>query len=317
MKLELSDKSQLFSCTEIPDVFFTEYMPSMNGNFLKVYLYVLFLAKYNKDVKINDLSKRLAIPYPEVEDALKYLMEQNLLIKLPEGYSVTNIQELELTKLYSPKITSSPEDIEKNYENQSRAQVIETINAQMFQGVMNTTWYNDIDFWFNKYGFDEQVMLALFAYCFDKKALTRGYIQAVADAWASNNIKNFNDLEAYELKQDKLHILSKDIGKKLRRTITTFDEELIRKWSEEFGYDIPIIDLALKTSTSTSNANLNYFDKILTDWHEKGLSTVEEIETYQQSKKDKSKKIKQIEKRIPEFSYTQSTFDNLESFYDN
>ena len=80
MKLELSDKSQLFSCTEIPDVFFTEYMPSMNGNFLKVYLYVLFLAKHNKDVKINDLSKRLAIPYPYVEEALQHLMNLNLLI---------------------------------------------------------------------------------------------------------------------------------------------------------------------------------------------------------------------------------------------
>ena len=313
MKLELSDKSQLFSCTEIPDVFFTEYMPSMNGNFLKVYLYVLFLAKHNKDVKINDLSKRLAIPYPDVED----LMEQNLLIKLPEGYSVTNIQELELTKLYSPKITSSPEDIEKTHQNQYRAQAIENINTLFFQGVMNTTWYNDIDFWFNKYGFDEQVMLALFGYCFDKKAMTRGYIQTVADAWASHQIKNFNDLEAYELKQDKLHILSKDIGKKLRRTITAFDEELIRKWSEEFNYDINIIELALKASTSTTNASLNYFDKILTDWHEKGLNTVEEIETYKQSQKDKTKKIKQIEKRIPEFSYTQSTFDNLDSLYDN
>lgn len=317
MKLELSDKSQLFSCTEIPDVFFTDYMPSMNGNFLKVYLYVLFLAKHNKDVKINDLSKRLAIPYPEVEEALKYLAEQSLLIKLPEGYSVTNIQELELTKLYSPKITSSPEDLEKNYQSQARAQVIENINTLFFQGVMNTTWYNDIDFWFTKYGFEEQVMLALFASCFDKGKFTRGYIQAVAEAWAKAGIKTYNELEAYELKQDKIRLLSKDIGKKLRRTITAFDEEIITKWSEEFKYNSEIIDMALKASTSTSNASLNYFDKILSDWHEKGLNTIEEIETYQQAKKDKSKKIKQIEQKIPEFSYTQSTFDNLESFYDN
>lgn len=59
MKLERSDKSLLFSSTEIPDVFFTEYLPSTNGDFLKVYLYILFLSKYNKEVKINDLSKRL------------------------------------------------------------------------------------------------------------------------------------------------------------------------------------------------------------------------------------------------------------------
>ena len=53
MKLEQNDKSLLFSSTEIPDVFFTEYLPSMNSDFVKVYLYILFLSKFNKDIKIT------------------------------------------------------------------------------------------------------------------------------------------------------------------------------------------------------------------------------------------------------------------------
>jgi DnaD/phage-associated family protein len=319
MKLEHSDKSQLFSCTEIPDVFFTEYVPSMNGNFLKVYLYVLFLSKYNKDVKINDLSKRLGLSFPDVQDALKYLEEQKLLIKLPDGYSVANIQELELSKLYSPKITSSPEDIERSRENQYRAQAIENINTLFFQGVMNSTWYIDIDFWFNKYGFDEQVMLALFNYCAENRALNRGYIQTVADSWAKNNIKTFNDLDEYETKKDKLNVIKKEIASRLRlsRNLTSFDEDYIIKWTTEYNYDISIIELALKKSSSMNSISFEYFDRVLSDWHEKGLNTVEDILTYQQSQKDKTKKIKQIEKKIPEYSYTQSTFDNLESLYDN
>lgn len=319
MKLERSDKSLLFSCTEIPDVFFTEYVPSMNGNFLKVYLYVLFLSKYNKDVKINDLSKRLGLSFPDVQDALKYLEEQKLLIKLPDGYSVSNIQELELSKLYSPKVTSSPEDIERSRENQYRAQAIENINTLFFQGVMSPTWYNDIDFWFNKYGFDEQVMLALFNYCAENRAVNRGYIQTVAEAWAKNNIKTFNDLDEYETKRDKLNIIKKEIASRLRlsRNLTSYDEEYIIKWTTEYKYDISIIELALKKTSSMNSISFEYFDRVLTDWHEKGLNTVEEILTYQQSQKDKTKKRKQIESKIPEYSYTQSTFDNLESLYDN
>ena len=38
MKLSQNDKSLLFSSTEIPDVFFTEYLPEANSNFIKVYL---------------------------------------------------------------------------------------------------------------------------------------------------------------------------------------------------------------------------------------------------------------------------------------
>ena len=48
MKLSQNDKSLLFSSTEIPDMFFTEYLPEANGNFIKVYFYMLFLSKYNK-----------------------------------------------------------------------------------------------------------------------------------------------------------------------------------------------------------------------------------------------------------------------------
>ena len=42
MKLEQNDKSMLFSNTEIPDVFFSEYLSSANGDYIKVYLYILF-----------------------------------------------------------------------------------------------------------------------------------------------------------------------------------------------------------------------------------------------------------------------------------
>ena len=38
MKLEQRDNSILFSNTDIPDVFFTEYLPPANGDFVKVCL---------------------------------------------------------------------------------------------------------------------------------------------------------------------------------------------------------------------------------------------------------------------------------------
>ena len=63
MKLNPSSKSFLFSSTEIPDIFFTDYLPVAKSEFVKVYFYVLFLANHNSEVKINDLSKnQMAIP---------------------------------------------------------------------------------------------------------------------------------------------------------------------------------------------------------------------------------------------------------------
>ena len=61
MKLEQNDIPLLLSNTELPDIFFTEYLSQTNGNYIKVYLYMVFLSKYGKDIKINDLSKKIRI----------------------------------------------------------------------------------------------------------------------------------------------------------------------------------------------------------------------------------------------------------------
>ena len=81
MKLEQNDKPLLFSYTELPDVFFTEYISQTPGDYIKVYLYTLFLSKYGKDIKINDLSKKLELPLKTIQDAIKFLEDENLITK--------------------------------------------------------------------------------------------------------------------------------------------------------------------------------------------------------------------------------------------
>ena len=126
MKLEQNDSSLIFSTTSIPDVFFTEYLSQANGDYIKVYLYIYFLSKYNKDVKINDLSKKLEMPLKTIQDAIKYWEDDGLLIRKNQGFIVANLQEIELNKLYKPKITISASDMQKVAENKYRAKAITT-----------------------------------------------------------------------------------------------------------------------------------------------------------------------------------------------
>ncbi len=129
-------------------------------------------------------------------------MEQ--LQKRPTGYTLNSLQEIELHKSYTPNLTLTPEAIKNNSKSQYRAKAIESINNQYFQGIMSPSWYSDIDLWFKKYEFDEQVMVSLFDYCFGKSALHKNYVQTVAEAWSKNNIKTFNDLENYYQKRDNM-----------------------------------------------------------------------------------------------------------------
>lgn len=319
MKLEQNEKSILFSNTDIPDVFFTEYLTAANGDYVKVYLYILFLSKYDKDIKLNDLSKKLSLPLKTIQEAFKYWEDMGVLIKKHTGYVLVNLQEVELLKVYSPKLTSSPEDIKKNAKNQYRAKAIENINNQFFQGIMSPSWYSDIDMWFKKYNFDEQVMLALFNYCFDHSALHRNYIQVVADSWYKNNIRSFSDLDKYYEKQEKISSLKKSIIKKLglNRNLTVYEDAYVEKWAIDFGYSLEIIEIALKKTTSKTNINFEYLNKIISDWHERNLKTVSEIQEYLKESKQKQENIKDLKKQTNYNNSHQRNYDNFDSLYAN
>lgn len=319
MKLEKNDVPILFSVTEIPDIFFTEYFSQSKGDYIKVYFYLKFISKYNKEVKLNDLSKTLALPIATIQEALKYWENLELITKKTAGYIVNDLQEIALNKLYSPKTALSKEDIEKNAKNQYRAKAIETINSTFFQGIMTPSWYSDIDLWFKKYSFDEQVMFTLFKYCFEHSALHKNYVQTVADAWSKNNVKTYSDLESYYEKQEKLSAIKKSISSKLRlsRALTQFEEAYIEKWIVDYNYSIDIIDIALKKTTSKSNPNFDYIHKILTDWHEHKLRSSEEIQNYLSSLKQKNKNIKELEKKTNYTNYQSRQYDDFDSLYAN
>ena len=176
MKIEAKEDLELFSSTEIPDIFFSDYLGLASGDAVKVYLYLSFLSKNGKDININEISKLLSLSYEVVNQSIKYWEEQGLNKKKPDGYVLANLKEISLSKFYSPKVTSSPEDIERSTKNKARTICIDSINT------MSLTWYSDIDSWFERYGFDEQVMLALFSYCVEKTDnINRNYIQTVAE----------------------------------------------------------------------------------------------------------------------------------------
>lgn len=319
MKLEQNDASLIFSTTNLPDVFFTEYLSQLTGDSIKIYLYMSFLAKFNKEIKLNDLSKKLNIPLETIKNSLKQLEDENVIIKKNTGYILNNIQEVELHKLYNPKITSSPEELEKISQNKYRSKAIETINNEFFQGIMSASWYTDIDLWFKKYSFDEEVMVALFRYCFNRSKLHRNYIQAVAEAWFQNNIKTFNDLDKYYEKQEKLNVIQKSISKKLglTRNLTQFEEGYISTWYVDYGYNMDVIDIALKKTTSKANPNFEYLNTVISNWHERGLKTSNDVQGFLLQLKEKNKNIKTLEKNTGYTNYDQRNCDDLNRFYTN
>lgn len=319
MKLEQNDASFIFQSTPLPDIFFTEYLSEAPGDYIKVYLYCLFLSKHNKEIKINDLSKKLSVPIKVIGDALNFWENGEVITKKGNDYIVNSIQEIELHKLYSPNISLSKEKIEENSKSKSRAKIIETINSMYFQGIMSPTWYNDIDLWFRKYNFDEDVMFALFGYCFDKSALHKNYVAAVAEAWYAARIKTFDELDSYFEKQEKLNKIKKSISKKLglSRKLTEYEEGYIEKWINDYNYSFDIIEIALKKTTSKTNPNFDYLDKMISDWKDRNLTTSDDVKKYLLEFKNKTKKVQELQKKTNYNNYDQRNITNFDNLYAN
>jgi len=319
MKLESHDKALLFSETRIPDIFFSEYLSNIPGDYLKIYLYFVFLSKHKKDIKLSTLSKKLNLPLKTINDAASFLEGNGLLTKKENGFIVNDLQEITLHKLYSPNLTLSTEKIEENAQNQSRAKVIEHINNTYFQGIMGPSWYNDIDIWFRNYNFDDQVMYALFDYCFNRTALHKNYVQAVAEAWGNNKIQTFNDLDLYYQKQEKLQNLKNTIAKKLgkRSGLTQYEEAYIEKWVLDFKYDLDIIEIALKRTTFKTNPTFEYLNNVITDWHDRKLTTPNEVTAFLEQRKKQQQNVKELKKQVNKASFEQRQYDNLDFLYAN
>ena len=319
MKLEHDEKHMMFNTTQIPDIFFSEYLGNMPGDYLKIYLYLSFLSKYSKDVKINDLSKNLELPVNTISEGMKYLEDNKLVLRKPQGYVMLNLQEKMLKELFKPNIKTSPEKIEENAQNLERIKLVEYLNNKYFQGVMGPTWYNDIDMWFEKYQFDKQVMISLFDYCFKRSALHRNYIQAVAEVWGLNKIKNLGDLENYYIEQERVNKIKKSIAKKLGKHngLTQYEEAYIEKWVNDYKYDMDIIEIALKRTTFRNNASFEYLNNIITDWNDRNLRTPDKVIEFLEQRKQLNKDKKELTKKVKKETFDQREYSNLSFLYAN
>lgn len=313
-------KSLLYSDTLLPDIFISEYMPSMDGDCVKVYIHCLFLGKYNKKATAEDIAKALGIDSSKVKEALVYLSNIGVMTWKHDSIVLVDLKEKEINKVYRMKSTSSPEEAVLSSErNKRRNSIITAINNNFFQGVMAPSWYTDIDAWFDRYKFDEDVMYTLFQHCYNHKGLSKQYIIKVADSWSSKNIRNAFDLDAYSLEYQKFKDIKMKIVKKLKRKdfLTEYEDEYIEKWVMDYKYDFDIIDLALKKTTAISKPNFEYVHKILTSWNEKGLRTKDQIIAHEVSlKQQKAAKPKSAVSSVPQHeNFEQRKYD--EEYYNN
>jgi len=273
-------KSLLYSDTPVPDIFINEYLPALKSDYVKIYIYCLFLVGKNRSPSIEDLASVLDMPLQTVKDGLQTMDNLNILSWAEDGVVLKDLKEIEINRFYRPKTTSTPEEASgRSRLNARRRQAIEAINNKFYSGVMSATWYGDIDMWFDQYGFDEDVMLLLFQHCRDRGALTKQYVSKVAENMFLKGVKNSFDFDRYIQEYEFMKSVSRLIRQKLniRKPLTVMQEEHIDKWLYKYGLSVDVIDIALQEAGMTTS-DFRYLNNIVERFNESGLNTVEKAQ---------------------------------------
>ena len=124
--------STLFEDINIPELFVSNHLTNANGDYVKLYLYCMFISKHNGDISPLDLSKKLSLPLSTVEQGLKYWEENGVMTRKQKNYILNDLKQQEIGKLYTPKLTSLPEDAVKNTsKNVQRTKIINAIRHEL------------------------------------------------------------------------------------------------------------------------------------------------------------------------------------------
>ena len=284
--MQIEDNLKLmYSDTPVPDIFITEYLPELSDRAVKLYVYALLLARTRRVLPESDLESRMGTDREGVKVALTELAAHGLISFTERGFILEDVKEKEISKLYRPRTASSPSEGKGSDVADQRSKMMADISKTFFSGLMSPSWYYEIEDWFERYRFDPQVVYALFNECKRRRKLdSKAYIAKVASNWAAHGVVTYDDLNRYSETYDRITMLAKKVGQKLRKSITEYDEELITGWVEKMHYGFDVIDIALRKTSKLANPNLEYTNRLLEEWFSRQLTDAPSVQRYEEEK---------------------------------
>ena len=290
MKIIKNKRKNIFANISVSEIFILKYMKDMPQEAVKLYMYLLYIEANQINIEIETISKEINISLKDVKASLDYLQEKGLIIMMEEGFYIVDLQEKEVMELYTPKVTASKEMIEANQrKNNKREKIINDIESMYFAGNMKAEWYKKIILWFEKYNFSNEAMLGIFSHCFSDEVKPIAYVETVVKSMADKGVITINDLSKQIVNYDKKSKIIKFVKTELNlhKALTKPQERIVEKWIFDYNYDKEQIKLVIDKTINAQNVGFNYLDKIITEWYQQGLKTVEDILKYEKENKEK------------------------------
>ena len=304
MKKLLLSSSKVNTETSIPNVFIDSYMRDANGEFVKVYLYLLRCLNM-PDLTLSGIADRLNLTEKDIVRALKYWDKHNVIsvtcssgsepesiVFLPmdsveqSGMQTAATVDISVTddKAHSSSYTLtkpsySPAQIKRLKEQEDIKELL-LIVEQYVGKPLSGADINTVLFIRNDLGFSVDLIEYLVEYCVTNQHTSLRYIEKVALAWHEQGITSVNEAkDTAVIRSRRTAAVSRTFGIG-DRNLTPIELDFINRWYDEYGFDPEMVEEACRrTIMSMSKPNFSYADGILRKWKTAGIHTLEELKT--------------------------------------
>ena len=136
---------------------------------------------------------------------------------------------------------------------------------------------------YNDLHFNEDLLDCLLQYCAGRGKKSFSYIEQVALTWQRIGIRTPQQAAAYVGERDEIcRIVMTAFGR--RGEPAPKESDYIHRWFRELHFSPEIIEEACKRAVlSVDTHRFEYADAILTSWHDKGLTTLQEVRSQDQA----------------------------------
>lgn len=297
--------------TLISNVFIDHYMPVANGEFVKIYLYLVrTLADGQPSFSLDAAADIFSCTEADILRALRYWEKCGLLtltcnadnqitdlsfaaqesIRLPQATAQKGTV-LSQTAASDPSvlpIQKEPDPSARSEISTSRMRQLKSENeeisqllflAEQYMGKpLTPTEINRILYFYDTLHFPLDLLEYLIEYCVSKGHTSIHYIEKVGTEWHKAGIRSVDMAKSETNTWNKNYFLIlKAFGIRNRNPVER-EVKFMNRWLKEYDFTIDIIcEACSRTVSKTGHTSFEYAEKILESWKASGVHHIDDI----------------------------------------
>lgn len=252
------------SFTTVSDIFIDQYMPKANGEFVKVYLYLLRATGSGAGIAtISEIADHFSNTEADIVRALNYWASEGILqVQTGADGQITgiNLCSLAVTGMQAAQSNIQSSVADNATQNNMQSGVINNaVQNNMQNNVDNNTAQNIS-------GTDSQVQ---------DSVMEKLKNQATDKAAPSQKEYTLDEIKEFRKNPD-ISELFFIIETYLKHTLSSTDTNMVLYWLDELHFSTDLVEYLVEYCITKGHSSLRYMNKVALGWADAGIKTVDQ-----------------------------------------